>query len=134
MSDALNYLLRSARSNVGLFLFSEKTETHLDIRTRDLISVITKVAVQTEGGFRQYLTCVPRVMVLLPNEVLDVFMAFPVLAKIVWPEILLTWISGVSADNLDAKPEWHDVAPVTEVPQRGSRLFRIRRAPPVYLA
>jgi alkylhydroperoxidase/carboxymuconolactone decarboxylase family protein YurZ len=58
----------------------------LDVKTRDLISVITKVAVQTEPGFRRYLARALRDG-CTPNEVIDaLLMAFPVLglAKIVW--------------------------------------------------
>ena len=54
--------------------------------------MITKVAVQTEGGFRQYLTRALR-NGASANEILDaLLLAFPVLglAKIVWAaEILL---------------------------------------------
>lgn len=51
MSDALNYLLQARpEAMTAYFSFLKKSETHLDTRTRDLISVITKVAVQTEGG------------------------------------------------------------------------------------
>ena len=93
MSDALNYLLKARPEAMkAYFTFMKKSDTHLDTRTRDLISVITKVAVQTEGGFRQYLTRALR-NGASPNEVIDaLMMAFPVLglAKIVWAtEILL---------------------------------------------
>ena len=57
MSDALNYLVEVRPEAMGAyFKFLKKAGDHLDTRTRDLISVITKVAVQTEPGFRQYLT------------------------------------------------------------------------------
>ena len=56
MSDALNYLVKARpEAMTAYFTFLKKADTHLDTRTRDLISVITKVAVQTDGGFRQYL-------------------------------------------------------------------------------
>lgn len=52
MSDALNYLI-AARPDTVLPYFKMLKEAgkHLDTRTRDLISVITKVDAQTEGGF-----------------------------------------------------------------------------------
>jgi hypothetical protein len=57
MSDALNYLVKvRPEAMTSYFTFLKKAGDHLDIRTRDLISVITKVAVQTEPGFKQYLT------------------------------------------------------------------------------
>ena len=121
MSDALNYLIKARPEAMkAYFTFLKKSETHLDIRTRDLISVITKVAVQTEGGFRQYLTRALR-NGATPNEVLDaLLMAFPVLglAKIVWAtDILLEMdIPEFRPENLDAEPQWHDVAPLDELP------------------
>lgn len=121
MSDALNYLLEARpEAMTAYFSFLKKSESHLDIRTRDLISVITKVAVQTEGGFRQYLTRALR-NGATPNEVLDaLLMAFPVLglAKIVWAtEILLDMdIPEFRPENLDAEKAWHDVAAANEIP------------------
>lgn len=125
MSDALNYLLKVRPDAMSAyFTFLKKSETHLDTRTRDLISVITKVAVQTEGGLRQYLTRALR-NGATPNEVIDaLFMAFPVLglAKIVWAtEILLEMdIPEFRPENLDAKPDWHDIVAIDEIPHRES--------------
>jgi nitrite reductase/ring-hydroxylating ferredoxin subunit/alkylhydroperoxidase/carboxymuconolactone decarboxylase family protein YurZ len=121
MSDALNYLVKARpEAMTSYFTFLKKAGDHLDTRTRDLISVITKVAVQTEGGFRQYLTRALR-NGATPNEVIDaLLMAFPVLglAKIVWAtEILLEMdIPEFRPENLDAEPEWHDIAPLDELP------------------
>jgi len=121
MSDALNYLLKARpEAMTSYFTFLKKAGDHLDTRTRDLISVITKVAVQTEGGFKQYLTRALR-NGATPNEVIDaLLMAFPVLglAKIVWAtEILLEMdIPEFRPDNLDASPEWHDVAAEANLP------------------
>lgn len=130
MSDALNYLIKARPDAMGdYFSFLKKSGSHLDTKTRDLISVITKVAVQTEGGFRQYLTRALR-NGATPNEVIDaLLMAFPVLglAKIVWAaEILLDMdIPEFRPENLDAKQVWHDVAPVDEIPQEDAAYFEV---------
>jgi nitrite reductase/ring-hydroxylating ferredoxin subunit/alkylhydroperoxidase/carboxymuconolactone decarboxylase family protein YurZ len=122
MSDALNYLVKARPEAMGsYFKFLKQAGPHLDPKTRDLISVITKVAVQTENGFRQYLTRALRGG-CTPNEIIDaLLMAFPVLglAKIVWAaEILLEMdIPEFRPENLDATPDWHDIAPLEEIPQ-----------------
>ena len=121
MSDALNYLVKvRPEAMTSYFTFLKKAGDHLDVRTRDLISVITKVAVQTEPGFRQYLTRALR-NGASPQEVIDaLLMAFPVLglAKIVWAtDILLEMdIPEFRPENLDAKPAWHDVAAAADLP------------------
>ncbi len=121
MSDALNYLVNVRPDAMGAyFKFLKKAGDHLDTRTRDLISVITKVAVQTEPGFRQYLTRALR-NGASPQEVIDaLLMAFPVLglAKIVWAtDILLDMdIPEFRPENLDAEPTWHPVAALGQLP------------------
>jgi nitrite reductase/ring-hydroxylating ferredoxin subunit/alkylhydroperoxidase/carboxymuconolactone decarboxylase family protein YurZ len=121
MSDALNYLVKVRPDAMGAyFKFLKKAGDHLDTRTRDLISVITKVAVQTEPGFRQYLTRALR-NGASPQEVIDaLLMAFPVLglAKIVWAtDILLGMdLPEFRPENLDAKPGWHDLAEMGALP------------------
>jgi nitrite reductase/ring-hydroxylating ferredoxin subunit/alkylhydroperoxidase/carboxymuconolactone decarboxylase family protein YurZ len=121
MSDALNYLVATRPEAMGAyFKFLKKAGDHLDTRTRDLISVITKVAVQTEPGFKQYLMRALR-NGATPNEVIDaLLMAFPVLglAKIVWAtDILLTMdIPEFRPENLDATAQWHDIAALADLP------------------
>jgi nitrite reductase/ring-hydroxylating ferredoxin subunit len=120
MSDALNYLVK-VRPNAMLpyFKFLKEAGSHLDPKTRNLISVITKVHSQTENGFRQYLTRALREGATA-NEILDaLLMAFPAvgLAKIVWAtEILLDMdLPEFRPDLLGAAAEWHDVAPMEAV-------------------
>jgi nitrite reductase/ring-hydroxylating ferredoxin subunit/alkylhydroperoxidase/carboxymuconolactone decarboxylase family protein YurZ len=121
MSDALNYLVAARPDAIkSYFKFLKEAGSHLDTRTRDLISVITKVDAQTEGGFRQYLTRALR-NGASANEVLDaLLMAFPTLglAKIVWAvDILLDMdIPEFHPENLDAKPAWHTVTTLDELP------------------
>ncbi|HIP53626.1 MAG TPA: carboxymuconolactone decarboxylase [Chromatiales bacterium] len=130
MSDALNYLLQARPEAMkAYFTFLKRSGDHLDTRTRDLISVITKVAVQTEGGFRQYLTRALR-NGATPNEVIDaLLMAFPVLglAKIVWAtEILLDMdIPEFRPENLDAEPTWHEVVAVDDLPMEEVAWFEV---------
>lgn len=121
MSDALNYLINVRPEAMGAyFKFLKKAGDHLDTRTRDLISVITKVAVQTEPGFRQYLTRALR-NGASPQEVIDaLLMAFPVLglAKIVWAtDILLGMdIPEFRPENLGTEPVWRAVASLEQIP------------------
>ena len=115
MSEALTYLLKARPDAVPhYFAFMKECGKHLDPKTRNLISVITKVDAQTERGFRQYLK---RALAegCSPMEVLDaLLMAFPTLGltKIVWAvDIILAMdLPGFDPQAL-AKPlgTWHDV-------------------------
>jgi nitrite reductase/ring-hydroxylating ferredoxin subunit len=122
MSDALNYLIKARPETMGhYFKFLKETGTHLDPKTRDLISVITKVHAQTERGFRQYLGRALRDG-CTPMEVLDaLLMAFPALglAKIIWAvDIILDMnIPGFSPEALNPQPpSWHDVMAAADLP------------------
>lgn len=114
MSDALNYLIKARPEAMkSYFAFLKESGKHLDPKTRSLISVITKVDSQTEGGLRQYL---PRALRdgATPHEILDaILMAFPTLglAKIVWAiDILLDMdIPEFRTELLGAEVDWHDL-------------------------
>jgi len=56
MSDALDYLVKTRPDAMtSYFKFLKETGKSLDPKTRMLITVITKIATQTEKGLRQYL-------------------------------------------------------------------------------
>jgi nitrite reductase/ring-hydroxylating ferredoxin subunit len=100
--------------------FVKDAGKHLDPKTRNLISVITKVHTQTERGFRQYLGRALREG-CKPVEVLDaLLMAFPALglSKIVWAtDIILSMdLPDFSLDALNHTPGWHDVCAAKDVP------------------
>jgi nitrite reductase/ring-hydroxylating ferredoxin subunit/alkylhydroperoxidase/carboxymuconolactone decarboxylase family protein YurZ len=120
MSDALNYLLKARPDALGhYFKFLKDCGKHLDPKTRNLISVITKVDAQTDRGFRQYLGRALREG-CTPMEVLDaLLMAFPTLglAKIVWAvDIILEMdIPEFRPEALLSQGEWHDVMAASEV-------------------
>lgn len=117
MSDALNYLVKARGDALGhYFAFLKDCGKHLDPKTRNLISVITKVDAQTERGFKQYLGRALREG-CTPLEVIDaLLMAFPTLglAKIVWAAdiILAMDLPEFRPEALHAakvEPAWHDV-------------------------
>jgi nitrite reductase/ring-hydroxylating ferredoxin subunit/alkylhydroperoxidase/carboxymuconolactone decarboxylase family protein YurZ len=131
MSDALNYLLAARpEAMTHYFAFLKDAGKHLDPKTRNLISVITKVDAQTEPGFKQYLKRALRDG-CSPVEVIDaLLMAFPTLGltKLVWatniilsmdlpgfdPEAMKAQLAGESEKVASEKSEveegtWHDV-------------------------
>jgi len=120
MSDALAYLAKARPDAVGhYFAFLKACGKHLDPKTRNLISVITKVDAQTERGFRQYLGRALREG-CTPMEVLDaLLMAFPTLglAKIVWAvDIILAMdLPEFQPGALGAQGEWHDVIATKDI-------------------
>ena len=126
MSDALNYLVKARPEAMGhYFAFLKDCGTRLDPKTRNLISVISKVHAQTERGLRQYLGRALREGAT-PAEVLDaLLMAFPALglAKIVWAvDVILAMDLPEFRSVLDGAPgptaasgpatTWHDVLAV----------------------
>ncbi len=148
MSDALNYLVQARPETMGhYFKFLKETGKHLDPKTRNLISVITKVHAQTERGFRQYLSRALREG-CSPMEVLDaLLMAFPALglAKIVWATdiILAMNIPGFEPEALRGEPpKWRDVMAAADVPDgevarlecegRGLFIYREKKTYQVY--
>ena len=120
MSKALSYLIKARpEAMTSYFTFLKEGGKHLDPKTRSLISVITKIDSQTEGGLRQYL---PRAIRdgASPNEILDAILtAFPTLglAKIVWAMDIILYmdIPEFRVEALDAEPGWHDLISWDEV-------------------
>jgi nitrite reductase/ring-hydroxylating ferredoxin subunit/alkylhydroperoxidase/carboxymuconolactone decarboxylase family protein YurZ len=113
MSDALNYLVKARPEAMGAyFSFLKDAGTRLDPKTRNLISVITKVHSQTEGGLKQYLKRALRDGAS-GEEVLDaLLMAFPALglAKIVWATDIILKMN-LPEFALDGAPavSWHEL-------------------------
>jgi nitrite reductase/ring-hydroxylating ferredoxin subunit/alkylhydroperoxidase/carboxymuconolactone decarboxylase family protein YurZ len=124
MSDALAFLVKARpEAMTHYFKFLKDCGKHLDPKTRDLISVITKVHSQTERGFRQYLNRALRDG-CTPAEVLDaLLMAFPALglAKIVWAvDIILAMdLPQFQPAALGADGEWHDVMATADLEPGG---------------
>ena len=128
MSDALTYLVKARPEAMGhYFAFLKDAGKHLDPKTRNLISVITKVHAQTENGLRQYLTRALREGAT-PDEVLDALLtAFPALglAKIVWAiDVILGMdLPEFRLDRAEHVPAWHDVAPMTALAEGETAYF-----------
>jgi nitrite reductase/ring-hydroxylating ferredoxin subunit/alkylhydroperoxidase/carboxymuconolactone decarboxylase family protein YurZ len=124
MSDALSYLAKARPEAMGhYFRFLKDCGSRLDPKTRNLISVITKVHAQTERGLRQYLTRALREG-CSAEEVLDALLAaFPALglAKIVWAvDVMLAMQPSPFEPAPVAEPTWHDLG--------AARQFRIGQA------
>ena len=146
MSNALTYLVKARPEAMGAyFKFLKDAGSRLDPKTRNLISVITKVHAQTENGLRQYLTRALREGATA-EEVLDaLLMAFPALglAKIVWAtDVILKMDLPEFRLAAQAEPAWHEVAALADLPDgkatrldcdgRGLFVWRKGRAVKVY--
>ena len=114
MSNALTYLVKARPDAMGAyFRFMKDAGSRLDPKTRNLISVITKVHSQTENGLKQYLKRALRDG-CTADEVIDaLLMAFPALglAKIIWAiDVILAMDlpEFKRADEPDAG-HWHDL-------------------------
>ncbi|HYM29579.1 MAG TPA: Rieske 2Fe-2S domain-containing protein, partial [Steroidobacteraceae bacterium] len=122
------------------FKFLKEAGRHLDPKTRDLISVITKVHARTERGLRQYLLRALRDG-CSANEVLDaLLMAFPALGltRITWAidVILAMDLPEFRPEALGAGSGWHELAAVDSIPvgaveriQAGGRACFVHHAP-----
>ena len=121
MSDALSYLVKARPEAMGAyFRFLKDAGTRLDPKTRNLISVITKVYAQTENGLRQYLKRALREGATA-EEVLDaLLMAFPALglAKIIWAVDVILKMDLPEfhrEPTAEVAPFWHDVIPAADI-------------------
>lgn len=130
MSDALDYLLKARPDAMkSYFRFLKEAGTSLDPKTRAIISVLTKVAAQTESGLRQYL---PRALHqgATPEELLDaLLMAFPMLGltRITWAvDIILDMdIPGFEPDSFGRSAAWHTLLAVADLPLGEVKALRI---------
>ncbi|MCC6714098.1 MAG: Rieske 2Fe-2S domain-containing protein [Gammaproteobacteria bacterium] len=127
MSEALDFLLAARPEAMGAyFRFLREAGKHLDPKTRALISIITKVAAQTDDGFRQYIARGLQAG-LSANEILDgLLMAFPALglSRIIWAvDLLLAMdIPEFRLEAMNAQSgQWHRVATIADLPARGVR-------------
>ena len=126
MSKALDYLM-TIRPDVmkSYFDFIKSSSSHLDNRTRSIISVITKVDNQTEKGFKQYLVRALQAGVT-PDEIIDaLFASFPSLglSKIIWAiEIILELdIPEFRPENLGSEKKWHEIGILDDIRQGASQ-------------
>jgi nitrite reductase/ring-hydroxylating ferredoxin subunit/alkylhydroperoxidase/carboxymuconolactone decarboxylase family protein YurZ len=128
MSDALTYLVKARPEAMGsYFQFLKLAGSHLDPKTRNLISVITKVHAQTEKGLRQYLTRALREGATA-DEVIDaLLMAFPALGltKVVWAiDVMLRMdLPQFRLAQAPAAPRWHEVAPLSAIKSGATACF-----------
>jgi nitrite reductase/ring-hydroxylating ferredoxin subunit len=87
--------------------------SHLDPKTRALISVITKVDAQTEAGFAQYLKRALDAGATADEVVDALLMAFPILGltKVLWAmdRVLAMDLPGFRPETGPAGAGWHEL-------------------------
>ena len=133
MSDALDYLMKVRPVAMeSYFGFLRQAGTHLDPKTRAIISVLTKVDKQTENGFRQYLSRALETDVSA-DEILDAMLvAFPSLglSKIVWAiDILLQMdLPEFDAEKLGRVAAWQVVCKVEDLQNGDVSFFNVSGA------
>lgn len=158
MSDALTYLLKARPEALShYFAFLKDAGKHLDPKTKNLISVITKVHAQTERGLQQYLKRALREGCTAVEVIDALLMAFPALglAKIIWavdvilamklPEFQPEALGRLAVPAAATAPEparWHDVMAAsavkdgevkrTECDARGLFVYRDKKSYQVY--
>jgi len=125
MSDALAYLVKARpEAMTAYFAFLKDAGSRLDPKTRNLISVITKVHSRTEAGLRQYLKRALREGATAEEVVDALLMAFPALglANIVWAIDVILKMElpefqrvAAAAPAPKAEPAWHDVIAVADL-------------------
>lgn len=120
MSEALDFLVKvRPEAMAAYFKFLKHAGSRLDPKTRDLISVITKVHAQTERGLRQYVTRALRDG-CTPDEIIDaLLMAFPALGltKITWAVDVILSMKLPGFDTMAGPaPAWHDVGALADFP------------------
>ena len=130
MSDALNYLLRVRGEALGnYFAFLKQAGDNLEPKTRDIISVITKVDKQTEKGLKQYLKRALNDGVSAAEIIDALLLASPTLgmSKIVWavdiilqmnlPEFEAERLAATAGAAAPAKSGWRPIADLAQVPE-----------------
>jgi nitrite reductase/ring-hydroxylating ferredoxin subunit/alkylhydroperoxidase/carboxymuconolactone decarboxylase family protein YurZ len=122
VSKALSWLVRARPEAMGAyFRFLKDAGSRLDPKTRNLISVITKVHAQTENGLRQYVQRALREGATAEEVVDAMLMAFPALglAKIVWAVDVILRMDLPEFRTAEAtpaaEPAWHDAIALAEV-------------------
>lgn len=123
MSDALAYLVKARpEAMASYFAFLKDAGSRLDPKTRNLISVITKVHSRTEAGLRQYLKRALREGATAEEVVDALLMAFPALglANIVWAiDVILKMdlpeFRQAAGPAPKPEPAWHDVVAVDDL-------------------
>ena len=120
MSDALTYLVKARPEAMGAyFKFLKGAGAHLDPKTRNLISVITKVHAQTENGLRQYLTRALREGASRRRNSRcaadGLSRARPCQDRLGDRRDPRHGPAGIPAGPAEVAPCWHDVAPLTAV-------------------